>query len=92
MRAAENEKWRRRSLNIKPVEGPSEIDITFEGRSYLVFVEAKLGSNVQLNTKYDPERNQIARNIDCVFDRCGSRRPAFWMFVRPRGNARLRST
>lgn len=82
MRAAENEKWRRRSLNIKPVEGPSEIDITFEGRSYLVFVEAKLGSNVQLNTKYDPERNQIARNIDCVFDRCGSRRPAFWMFVR----------
>src|ERR1017187_6041300 len=82
MRAAENEKWRRRSLNIKPVEGPFEIDITFEGRSYLVFVEAKLGSHVQLNTKYDPERNQIARNIDCVFDRCGSRRPAFWMFVR----------
>ena len=88
MRAGENQGWRERSLDMNPVEGPSEIDITFEGRSYVVFVEAKLGSDVSLSTTYDPERNQIARNVDCVLDICGNRRPVFWMFVRDRAATR----
>ena len=88
MRAGENQGWRERSLDMNPVEGPSEIDITFEGRSYIIFVEAKLGSDVSLSTTYDPERNQIARNVDCVLDICGNRRPAFWMFVRDRARTR----
>jgi hypothetical protein len=88
MRAGENQGWRERSLDMNPVEGPSEIDITFEGKSYIIFVEAKLGSDVSLSTTYDPERNQIARNVDCVLDICGNRWPAFWMFVRDRAATR----
>jgi hypothetical protein len=84
MRTAENPAWRERSLDMNSVEGPSEIDIMFEGRSYIAFVEAKLGSDVSLSTTYDPERNQIARNVDCVLEVCGKRRPVFWMFVRDR--------
>jgi hypothetical protein len=84
MRTSDNPGWRERSLDMNPVEGPSEIDITFEGRSYIIYVEAKLGSDISLSTTYDPERNQIARNIDCVLEVCGKRRPVFWMFVRDR--------
>jgi len=61
MRTSDNAAWRERSLDMNPVEGPSEIDITFEGRSYIIYVEAKLGSDVSLSTTYDPERNQIVR-------------------------------
>ncbi|MFN7919076.1 MAG: hypothetical protein U0Q16_03210 [Bryobacteraceae bacterium] len=84
MRASEILTWRERSLDMNPVEGPSEIDISFEGRGYAVYVEAKLGSDVSLSTTYDPERNQIARNIDCLLEFCGKQRPIFWMFVRDR--------
>lgn len=84
MRTSDNLAWCKRSFDMGPVEGPSEIDITFEGQGYIVFVEAKLGSDVSLTTTYDPERNQIARNIDCVLEICGKRRPIFWMFVRDR--------
>jgi len=84
MRKSDNPAWRERSLDMSPVEGSSEIDILLEGRSYVAYVEAKLGSDVSLRTTYDPERNQIARNIDCVLEVCGKRRPIFWMFVRDR--------
>lgn len=84
MRRSDNSAWRERSLDRNPVEGPSEIDITLEGRDYIIYVEAKLGSDVSLRTAYDPGRNQIARNIDCVLEVCGKRRPVFWMFVRDR--------
>jgi len=84
MRAADKPVWRKRSLEVNPVEGASEIDITLEGRRYVVFVEAKLSSDVSLATTYDPARNQIARNIDCVLEVCRQRRPTFWMFVRDR--------
>lgn len=84
MRTSGNSAWSKRSLDPGPVEGPSEIDIALEGRTYLAFVEAKLGSDVSLSTTYDPQRNQIARNIDCALDACGARRPVFWMFVRDR--------
>jgi len=88
MRVSGNPTWRKRSFDMGPVEGPSEIDITLEGRDYIVFVEAKLGSDISFATTYDPERNQIARNIDCALEACGKRRPVFWMFVRDRKPAR----
>ena len=56
--------WQKRADNPRPVEGPTEVDIVFEGIEYLVFVEAKLGSDVSAGTTYDPIRNQIVRNID----------------------------
>jgi hypothetical protein len=84
MRISDDPVWRERSLDLNPVEGSSEIDIMFEGGTYIALVEAKLGSDVSLNTTYDPKRNQITRNIDCVLELTGDRRPIFWMFVRDR--------
>ena len=50
----------------------------------MVFVEAKLGSDVYASTTYDPLRNQIVRNIDCAIEEAGGRQPLFWMFVKDR--------
>ena len=88
MRTSGNATAIQRSFDANPVEGPSEIDVTFEGRTYLAYVEAKLGSDISLTTTYNPERNQIVRNIDCVLESFGRRRPIFWMFVRDRQRTR----
>jgi hypothetical protein len=85
MQLCDNPAWVVRSSDPRPVEGPSEIDITFRNDALLVFVEAKLTSDVSLATTYDPWRNQIVRNIDCVLDRAGDLTPAFWMIVRDAG-------
>ena len=76
--------WRKRAENGRPVEGPTEVDIVFEGPKFLVFVEAKLGSDICMRTTDDPSRNQIERNIDCVLENAGNRDALFWMFVRER--------
>lgn len=72
----------RRARSRGPVEGDSEIDVILESRRFLIFLEAKLGSDVSAHTTYDPARNQIARNIDCVLEAAGRREPVFWMLVR----------
>lgn len=84
MASSNNAEWRKRADNPKPVEGPTEVDAVFEGTDYLVFVEAKLSSDVSEGTTYDPSRNQIVRNIDCVIQEAGDRQPLFWMFVKNR--------
>jgi hypothetical protein len=66
----------------EPVEGESEIDIVCEHGKFMVFIEAKLGSDVSMRTKYDPQRNQILRNIDCLISKAGNRIPIFWLLVR----------
>ena len=76
--------WRDRAENRRPVEGPTEVDIVFEGSRFLIFVEAKLGSDMSMRTTYDPSRNQIERNIDCVLENAGNRDALFWMFVKER--------
>lgn len=73
---------RTQSTSTKPLEGSSEIDIVLDHNQFLVFAEAKLGSDVSLRTTYDTQRNQIIRNIDCLLASAGSRTPLFWMFVR----------
>ena len=82
MRESGNREWVLRAQNPDPVEGSSEIDVTFEHDQFLVFVEAKLGSDISMDTKYDPQRNQIARNIDCLIEKAGDRTPVFWLMVR----------
>ena len=77
-------KWQKRADNPRPVEGPTEVDIVFEGIEFLVFVEAKLGGDVSAGTTYDPSRNQIVRNIDGAIEEAGGRQPLFWMFVKDR--------
>jgi hypothetical protein len=74
--------WIARAASPQPVEGPSEIDIAFEHDEFMVFIEAKLGSDISMSTTYDPQRNQIARNIDCLIDKAGARTPAFWLLAR----------
>ncbi len=78
-----------RAADPKPVEGESEIDLAFISPAYVVFVEAKLGADISLCTKYDPSRNQIARNIDCALEHAAGRPAAMWMFVRDMGASRL---
>jgi hypothetical protein len=88
MLASREPDWVSRASDPTPVEGRSEIDLVLSGRSYVIFVEAKLGSDVSMQTKYDPARNQIVRNIDCLLEEAGSRSPSFWLFVRDTGPAR----
>lgn len=82
MLSSGNQEWVLRANNPNPVEGSSEIDVTFDHDQFLVFVEAKLGSDVSMSTSHDPQRNQIARNIDCLIESAGNRAPMFWMLVR----------
>ena len=84
MNSSDDVAWRKRAAKPKPVEGPTEVDVVLDGNDYLVFIEAKLHSDISERTTYDPERNQIVRNIDCVIEEAGNRRPYFWMFVRDR--------
>jgi hypothetical protein len=91
MTESANLEWRARADRPEPVEGATEVDLVFDGASYLVFVEAKLNSDISERTTYDPERNQIARNIDCVIEQAGDREPFFWMFVKDRAPKRLYS-
>lgn len=80
--------WVARAASSDPVEGPSEIDVTIECSDFLVFIEAKLGSDISPDVKYDPHRNQIVRNIDCLLDQAGQRQSAFWMLVRDKDQSR----
>ena len=77
-----NPVWCARAAAPEPVEGSSEIDVRFETPRSLVYIEAKLGSDISMSTTYDPGRNQIARNIDCLLENAGQKTPAFWMLVR----------
>lgn len=84
MAASNNPAWRDRAANPKPVEGPTEVDWVLEGEDFPVFIEAKLHSDVSTHTTYDPTRNQIVRNIDCVVEEARNLQPCFWMVVRDR--------
>jgi hypothetical protein len=88
MRVSGDTAWVTRSHNPKPVEGASEIDVILRNDALVVFAEAKLGSDISTRTTYDPARNQIVRNIDCVLDQALGRVPLFWMLVRDTGPGR----
>ncbi len=45
-------------------EGETHIDLTVETSSKLIFIEAKYNTDIDKNTKHDPKRDQIIRNID----------------------------
>lgn len=88
LRASAIAEWIDRSEKHGPVEGDSEIDISIHNDAVTVFVEAKLGSDISLRTTYDPDRNQIVRNIDCLLDDARGTVPIFWMLVRDSGQGR----
>ncbi len=88
MRRSGIAEWSLRAASPAPVEGASEIDLVLSDEQQLIFIEAKLGSDISSRTTYDPQRNQTIRNIDCLLERCGKRVPAFWMVARDIGPAR----
>jgi hypothetical protein len=88
MRSSGDAKWVARSGDPRPVEGMSEIDIILRNAAMLVFAEAKLNSDISSTTTYDPLRNQIVRNVDCVLDQARDLVPMFWMIVRDFGRDR----
>lgn len=45
-------------------EGPSEIDILIENPQWVLFIEAKLTSDISSRTTTRPQRDQVLRNID----------------------------
>jgi hypothetical protein len=77
-----------RSRATEPVEGDSEIDLIIDSSSLLIYIEAKLDSDISMRTTHDPARNQIIRNIDCLLDLALGRTPNFWMFVRDASQGR----
>jgi hypothetical protein len=77
-----------RSRAPRPVEGDSEIDVVIEADDMLVYIEAKLGADISMRTSHDPDRNQIARNIDCLVEAAEGRQALFWMFVRDASSSR----
>jgi hypothetical protein len=88
MASSQNELWIQRAKNPDPVEGASEVDITLVEKKYLIFIEAKLSHDISLRTTYDPRRNQIVRNIDCLLECAADSTPYFWMACRDRGPSR----
>jgi hypothetical protein len=80
--------WIDRAEKPGPVEGDSEIDISIHNNTVTVFIEAKLGSDISARTTYDPDRNQIVRNIDCLLDDARGTVPLFLMLVRDAGQGR----
>lgn len=85
MAASRDAAARARSRDPAPVEGESEIDISLSGAGFLVFAEAKLGSDVSTRTTHDPSRNQLVRTIDCVLEAAGGRAALVWLLLRSRG-------
>jgi len=82
MAASSIPEWVRRAADPSVVEGTSEIDVVLKGREYVIYIEAKLSSDISPRTTYDPERNQIVRNIDCLIEGAHRRIPLFWMIAR----------
>jgi len=48
----------------KKKEGQTEVDVTLELGSVIVFVETKYRSGLAVGTTYDEERDQLVRNLD----------------------------
>jgi hypothetical protein len=66
MLASGNPEWISRAQLPGPVEGSWRFTLPSSHDKFVVFVEARLGSDVSIFTSRDPQRNQIARKISTV--------------------------
>lgn len=80
-----------RARDPRPLEAPCEVDLALTARTQIGFLAARLGGDVRSTTTYDPQRNEIARTIDCLLEQAGARTPFFWMLAADRGPERLYS-
>ena len=48
----------------KRLEGNTHVDAVLESKNFLILVEVKFTSDISCEVTFDPNRNQLARNID----------------------------
>ena len=75
--------WKRYSppREYKKREGPSEVDVTLEFDSVVVFVESKYRSGLATGTTHDEERDQIIRNLDVGLSYCQKVKKRFFLLI-----------
>lgn len=69
--------WEEQPLPTVPKEGHSHIDLVISSPTDLIFVEAKLSAMASQRTKYDPDRDQLTRNLDVGYARSVRERRQF---------------
>ena len=98
LRSATVELWRNAppppALLTGGDEGVSEIDILIEHPHWVLFIEAKLNSDISAGTTTRPERDQVLRNLDVGSFYAGVRDFYFALLVKdadrsPQGCSRL---
>ena len=62
-------------------EGETHVDLTIETSNKLIFVEATYKADISKNTKHDPNRDQIIRNIDVGSWAAKKRAKEFYFFL-----------
>jgi hypothetical protein len=62
-------------------EGEMQTDLTIETSKKLIFIEAKYKADISKNTKHDPDRDQIIRNIDVGTWAAKKRSKAFYFVL-----------
>jgi len=62
-------------------EGETHVDLTIETSNKLIFIEAKYKADISKNTKHEPNRDQIIRNIDVGSWAAKKRAKAFYFIL-----------
>jgi hypothetical protein len=79
--------WEKQSLPGVPKEGFSHIDLVITMPTAVIFVEAKLAATASQRTKYDPDRDQLTRNLDVGYARAVREARRFEL-IYPHGRSR----
>ena len=71
-----------RAMDVKPLEGPTRVDLCVDGGSWLVFAES--GMRMSMRTPEDPRRNRLVQLADCLVTEAKGRPCALWVMGRDR--------
>ena len=82
------ERERFRSLDPKPLEAPTRVDLAFDGGSWLVFAESGLRPGISMRTPEDTRRNRLIQLADCLVTEAKGRPCALWILGRDRSQDR----
>ena len=76
------ERERFRSLDPKPLEAPTRVDLAFDGSGWLVFAESGLRQSISMRTPEDSRRNRLIQLADCLVTEAKGRPCALWILGR----------